>query len=364
MAGEADRNYGLDAVRAAAITLVVAAHGKALVPWSPLRDPLGDACGFLGVELFFVLSGYLIGGILLRALPAGQPVTTFWLRRWFRTVPAYLLFLGVNVAMSPLVLGGYWLDPSYLVFAQNLAWPMPPLMPESWSLTIEEWSYLTLPLVLLAALRAPLDARRATLVGVVLYVVTFTAARAGFAAPDAPWNDGVRRVAFVRLDAIGYGVLVAWAARFHGPALARAARPLALAGAALTALSLVAYLQLTAGPGRFARLWLFSLTSAGLALLLPWCAARRAPGGWLERAVRHASLTSYSAYLCHNAVALPLVTHLLPGAPWPLAVAVFLALTGAISTAAWAWFERPTTRLRERFARDDAPAPPGAAVGA
>lgn len=350
-----DRNYGLDAVRAAAIALVVASHGRALVPWTPLRDELGNACGYFGVELFFVLSGYLIGGILLRSLPAGGSVTTFWLRRWFRTVPTYLLFLGVNVAMSPLVLGGYWLDPSYLVFAQNLAWPMPPLMPESWSLTIEEWSYLALPLVLLAALRAPLDRRRAALVGVVAYVAIFTAARVGYVDPHLPWNDGVRRVALVRLDAIGYGVLVAWAARFHGPALERLARPLALVGAALTAASLVAFLELTEVPGRFARVGLFSLTSAGLALLLPWCALRPAPGGRLERAVRHVSLTSYSAYLCHNAVALPLTTHLVPDLPWPARVAVYLALTLGLSTATWAWFERPTTRLRERFARDDAP---------
>lgn len=350
MGGDA-RNYGLDLVRAVAIALVIAAHAETLVPWFPLRAELADACGYFGVELFFVLSGYLIGGILLRDLPGGGRVTTFWVRRWFRTVPTYLLFLAVNVAMSPLVLGGRYVDPSYAVFAQNLAWPMPPLMPESWSLTIEEWSYVTLPLVLLAALRAPLEPRRAALLGVVTYVGLFTAARALFAAPDLPWNDGVRRVALVRLDAIGYGVLVAWAARFHGPALERHARPLALTGAALTALSFVLFLELTEVPGRFARVGLFSLTSAGLALLLPWCARRPAPGGPLERAVRHVSLTSYSAYLCHHALALPLTTHLVPDLPWPARLAVYLALTLAIATATWAWFERPTTNLRERFAR-------------
>lgn len=367
------RNHGLDLARALAIALVVAAHGKVLVPWFPLRDALGDAGGYFGVELFFVLSGYLIGGILLRGLPAGERVTTFWARRWFRTVPAYALFLLVNVAMSPLVLGGYYVDATYFLFVQNLAWPMPPLMPESWSLTIEEWSYLLLPLTLLAALRLPLGARAASLVGALTYVGLFTAARVVFveqAGPDAPWNDGVRRVALVRLDAIGYGVLVAWAARFHGPALARAARPCALFGAALTAASLVLYLELTGAPGAFARVWLFSLTSAGLALLLPWLSARPAPGGPRERLVRRVSLTSYSAYLCHNAVALPLTQLLAPDLPWPVAVVLYLTLTGAIAAAAFAWFERPTTRLRERFAPERVaalpapPAPPRDPVGA
>ena len=55
-------------------------------------------CGFIGVEIFFVLSGFLIGGILLKQMFAGEldsasGLAVFWKRRWFRTLPIYYLFL-------------------------------------------------------------------------------------------------------------------------------------------------------------------------------------------------------------------------------------------------------------------------------
>ena len=95
------RNDWLDLCRALAILLVLLSHGRYLVrsalPWA---DYLRFG-GFMGVELFFALSGFLIGGILIR-LSRGSG--THWLRgfdarRWFRTLPNYYLFLLVNVLL-------------------------------------------------------------------------------------------------------------------------------------------------------------------------------------------------------------------------------------------------------------------------
>src|SRR5204863_5095522 len=86
-----DRVFGLDLLRAAAIMMVICAHGF-VVLYPHFGDALGvfGHGGFYGVELFFVLSGFLIGQILIRrglALGRAANVAVFYVRRWFRTLP-------------------------------------------------------------------------------------------------------------------------------------------------------------------------------------------------------------------------------------------------------------------------------------
>lgn len=94
------RVYGLDVLRAIAIFLVVLGHGNINVAGDLFENiptiPLID-----GVELFFVLSGFLIGSILIKIITKEQglsakSLTNFWKRRWFRTLPNYFLILLVN----------------------------------------------------------------------------------------------------------------------------------------------------------------------------------------------------------------------------------------------------------------------------
>ena len=104
MSSPSTRVIGLDILRCCAILGVLVAHGLTFlyphVPpipigdWTFLLGYLGHG-GFYGVELFFVLSGFLIGRILLRTgdrLSEPSELLRFWSRRWFRTLPADLLF--------------------------------------------------------------------------------------------------------------------------------------------------------------------------------------------------------------------------------------------------------------------------------
>lgn len=159
----------LDGLRGIAIGSVLIFHYFVLNGSAPLRSPLAYllAAGRLtwsGVDLFFVLSGFLIGGILLDARKATNYFTVFYTRRFFRIVPPYLVLLLIHVLLVALV--NVQVTPSlqfmvanrlpaaaHFVFLQNF-WMAAhnslgsPTLAVTWSLAVEEQFYLTLPLVM------------------------------------------------------------------------------------------------------------------------------------------------------------------------------------------------------------------------
>ncbi|HMC97241.1 MAG TPA: acyltransferase, partial [Flavobacteriales bacterium] len=153
MISQKSRVFGLDVMRALAIVLVVLVHSDYMLwehwpgfPWLPFVD---------GVDLFFVLSGYLVGGILLRyatsAAPSPRRLLDFCQRRWLRTLPNYYLFLVINIVLLSFGLTRGMLNHSalyYFAFLQNLYKPVDTFFWESWSLVIEEWFYLLFPILL------------------------------------------------------------------------------------------------------------------------------------------------------------------------------------------------------------------------
>ncbi|MFA5298283.1 MAG: acyltransferase [Lutibacter sp.] len=150
-----NRVFGLDLIRSIAIGLVVMSHATLLV-FPNSKNPIFIGIrilGAIGVDLFFVLSGFLIGGILLRHIELQktrfEDLFSFWKRRWFRTLPNYFLVLFLNVLIF-LFLGDN-LPKSillYIPFLQNFSTPHPDFFTEAWSLSIEEYAYLLLPFLL------------------------------------------------------------------------------------------------------------------------------------------------------------------------------------------------------------------------
>jgi peptidoglycan/LPS O-acetylase OafA/YrhL len=132
--GRSERSNALDALRGVAILLVVAYH------W------FGLPLGWTGVDLFFVLSGYLIGGILINNRTSKGYYSTFYARRIFRILPLYLLFLSIVLPIFGSTIP-IW---NYLTFTPNIAWAHGgPLGVASvtWSLGVEEQFYLLLPML-------------------------------------------------------------------------------------------------------------------------------------------------------------------------------------------------------------------------
>ena len=197
----ANRIYGLDILRAMAILFVVYAHGSYLLR-NVLPIDLVNILVLDGVAIFFVLSGYLIGGILIKqfdqgsANPAG--LSRFWVRRWFRTLPNYFLVLGILVAYqvstSDLRLADVG---SYFLFLQNFASKHPRFFPEAWSISIEEWFYLLVPSALLLLITLKLQLRRALLVLI-----------AGIALTSIAWR-------YWRFSSMDVGNIFVWDAQFR-----------------------------------------------------------------------------------------------------------------------------------------------------
>src|SRR4051812_21992985 len=231
----ARRIFGLDLLRAVAILAVVATHTRVfLLPHFPGLSRIGF--GTFGVELFFVLSGFLIGGILLNlgdTLAHPRTLVTFWYRRWMRTLPNYVLFLAIAV-VAQLATGRNppRLD-SYLFFGQNLVRPIPPFFAESWSLAVEEWFYLAFPLLLAIVLRWRRVRRAFVAVALVLLIVPPILRVVWLEGGMA--EEGMREIVILRLDALMYGVLAAWLARENPDAWRRARWPAVTLGLVLLA---------------------------------------------------------------------------------------------------------------------------------
>jgi peptidoglycan/LPS O-acetylase OafA/YrhL len=142
------RDGNLDLLRACAVLSVVGYH---VLQWSPVDPPWLDALGAYGaygVDLFFVLSGYLIGGLYWREeyVTGRVAVRRFLSRRWFRTIPPYMAAL-ILAWLAVRIVRGEPFDWRYLVFVQNYE-PVIPFFLISWSLCVEEHFYLALPVLL------------------------------------------------------------------------------------------------------------------------------------------------------------------------------------------------------------------------
>lgn len=141
---------GLDGVRAVAILAVIWHHAP-----HPKDLPI-FARGFLGVDLFFVLSGFLIATLLIRekAARGGVSLGNFWMRRALRLVPAYYLMLFSVLAAyliakpgapeTAAIVSGF---PFYALYLSNWIEPGAPNLGPTWSLATEEQFYLVWPLI-------------------------------------------------------------------------------------------------------------------------------------------------------------------------------------------------------------------------
>ncbi len=299
------RVFGLDVLRAVAIMLVVFGHGMQLIPAFGELAKFADKFFYLGVEIFFVLSGFLIGGILIRTInPESKfsEVLVFWKRRWWRTLPNYYLFLLINVIGFGLLKPNFTFDWSYLVFAQNLFTPNSGFFSVSWSLAVEEWFYISSPLLYFAFLKITKDSLKSFWLSCIVVIVFSMLVRIYYiSSGQVTWNEEMRKVVLLRLDSLMYGVIAAWLWDRCKSFLQKNANAFLLIGMLFLFASIIMKNSPNINDSSALLFFMFPLASLGAALSLPFFAAWQGESGisWVSKSVTYTSLWSYSLYLVH-----------------------------------------------------------------
>ncbi len=360
------RLRGLDLLRAVAIVLVLMTHYTGFVAHAPIFGAIGKV-GWAGVDLFFVLSGYLIGNQILGPVARGESLSlkVFFARRLLPTLPNYYAVLAVYLLMPLLfphspVLGSsappLW---QLLSFTQNFGLAYGQTFTHSWSLCIEEQFYVVLPLAALALARIGRNAARVS----VGWCVLVGAIAFGIASRAAAWlthgYDGfaaqIYYSSLCRFDELLPGVAIAMLKNFRPMLFARLLRH----GNALCVAGLAATVAVLSGiykdvPNAFVTTALgFSLVAASFGLLV--CSALSPPCVLNRVRIPGASslaLWSYAVYLAHKPIFMALQPELArlhsdPSTPWCVLVVLALGVGGG-----WLLFrcvETPFMRLRARL---------------
>jgi peptidoglycan/LPS O-acetylase OafA/YrhL len=347
------RIFGLDLLRAIAIGLVMVCHtlGYFLYPFVPRRVAVAMSYGSAGVDLFFVLSGFLVGGILLRELEADSSprnLVRFWSRRWWRTVPNYYLFLVLNLGLY-LSLG----EPMprvapYLVFAQGAWWDPPIFFHETWSLSVEEWFYLLFAALAFSA-ASVLPKGRGFVAMALAIAGSSLGVRAYFVLVCGSSFNYVTGTTADRLDSLMFGVLAAHVSARWPTGWRAAARPSCLAGLAILGASIATRVALTDGSA-VVRLFYFDGMALGAALLLPRLSGWRVESGRVAGFVTRVSRYSYSMYLANSWLGVLMSSPALAPRAAPAAVLLCVAWwigTYWLSALCFHGYESRMTRLRD-----------------
>lgn len=281
------RNQSLDVLRGIAVLMVIIYHRCVIYSEPPLAQFLGR-----GVDLFFVLSGFLVSGLLFSEYKATGSISCwrFWVRRGFKIYPAFYTFMALTAILilrSHLPTTSLWDE---LFFVQNYRshfWP------HTWSLAVEEHFYLVLPILLLVIIKLQPKCvnpfRILPIISIALAIecmifrILVTSAGAGRADFVFPTH--------LRIDALFAGVTLGYFYHFDRSSFVEAKKPWVLIVGLLTFLICIPlpYLpQLT-------------FAYAGFTLIVAWVANQPpdkfkyfSPLAWVGR-------YSYSIYLWHLA---------------------------------------------------------------
>jgi len=226
MSAKPSRYFGIDVLRGGAALLILFRH-------MPLPEEIGaladaarflSAVGWVGVDLFFVISGFLISQILFREINQSGRINLprFWFRRGCKIWPSYFVFYGIGMAsvavvdpnITALDLGKYWPN---LLFIQNY-FPDTMRWRHSWSLAVEEQFYIALPILLTGWLILRAKGRSTTgdcfVPGLLMLCAIVLCGRSAVALGGADWEK-IYYPTHLRIDALAWGVLLGYLTQYR-----------------------------------------------------------------------------------------------------------------------------------------------------
>jgi len=362
----------LDGLRGFALVMILVFHSVSQEGEYPAGSFLAYlqrsvAMGWSALDLFFVLSGFLIGGILMDSRESPSYFKTFYIRRFYRIVPVYYVWVslyilliglagevvtrysnsGVRPPLTPAIV-------SYFLFLQNSfaiplfgfsgAW-----FGHLWSLAVEEQFYLVTPLVV--RLTRPKNLKRILFAVIVIAVGARVVFR--FVLDGSPLLVATRTVC--RMDALAIGMLGAMLVRSEAgwqwlaQNLLTLRVILALFGLGVVTLFLFAYGSISPGMQAVGFTWLAGFYTTLLLL------AVGNHGGWLAsflriRLLRELGSVSYCVYLVHVVVSVTLHALILRQPPristssGVLVTLLAVLVSYSVAKISWIYFESPLQR--------------------
>jgi peptidoglycan/LPS O-acetylase OafA/YrhL len=339
------RRVQLDFVRGIAILMVMAGHFRLPHTGTPLDwfENLAERFGGQGINLFFVLSGFLVGGLLLKEYQATGKIKPgrFLLRRIFKIWPGYYFLILVHVVTHH--------HPFSTFFWQNvlnLQNYLGSSLKQTWTLAIEEHFYIVLAFLLAFVASRKWPARRILTLCVALCILAFLSRTITAALGN---YEGALHWTQNRIDSLLFGVILALLYYMMPAVYSRmSAGILPLVAAMIVGALCVVFDDnplLYFGPGLVA-----IYVAAGAFLLLVNEHSGRLTEWWLYRAISWIGIYSYALYLWHSSllgIGEKIIARYPPRIAWPLSLSVqfFGALT--IAFVATHVIEWPFLKWRE-----------------
>lgn len=350
------RSFGIDFVRTISIALVIFRHYGFYT---------GFNYGHFAIEFLFVVSGFLIGQILFNDFFSTESIEPsslkrFMIRRWFRILPLYYFCLLIKFIIAPQI---GWKIFYYIFFLQNHFYGID-FYPVSWTLVIDEWFYLGVPLMLFVFIRF-ISHKPSHILGFIIgVIVSINLARFFWVhQTDAQWQGLVGNVPF-RQDTLLFGVLLAFIKKKYNPIFSRLENPwaflLSICGVAvfIYVMREIRYPVDNINDFLWTRTIAFSAISFLIMLTLPWLensfpvSDKPFFKGWNSFIVWGSKL-SYALYLVHADVKHIFLPHLLKiGIPDTLASWILIGISIIISMILYKILEKPLLIVRDKYFPD------------
>jgi peptidoglycan/LPS O-acetylase OafA/YrhL len=360
------RTYGLDIMRAVGILMVVEEHSYHIIAGYFPKDfvliPFLDKISF-----FFVLSGFLVGNIIMNLYNRqvfGLPdLGRFWARRWIRTVPLYILVITVLVILRyAFTHVGFIFPWREFFFLQNFYYPEADpyyFYPEGWSLAVEEWFYFLVPLILFVAhlLFSKIINKKQLLLGIITGIILSSTVLRIYRAMHTPdmdlytWNIWFYKIVLLRLDTIMFGFMAAYVRHYY-PAFWNRIKNICLAGFLIGMAVTIALPHVWIDHNFWLKTFFLTQTGIIMMLWLPKLDSIKTGTGFWRWFFTYLSNLTYMVYLLNRTPILKSLMQLLPARNLPMAMAEYLLyfiILFASATLMHKYIELPIIGLRKKI---------------
>jgi peptidoglycan/LPS O-acetylase OafA/YrhL len=348
-----NRVFGLDLLRALAILFVFFGHGAFLYFKAYPEIYRFDLID--GVDIFFVLSGFLIGSIIIRLMErrgfSVNELKFFLLKRWIRTIPNYLWILIWIVLLSSFTNYPFKHDTiswKHFIFIQNLFYPHPGFFPEAWSLAVEEWFYLVFPISMFFLLKK-LNIKRALLFSIMYMIFTSLLYKYYKSLQFEPsgYNYDVyfRKIVIARIDSIAFGVLASYIKFYYSSIFTKYKFYFLVAG--LLGIWLVSNIDAT----KFYLIFFSSLLSFSVSLCIPWFDSLNNYPKYFGNLILYLAVISYSLYLVHlSLILIPIQSFIDLNSKYQtfIGYCLYVIISMTLATLNYRYIEFPILNWRDR----------------